>query len=267
MAIVPALTAIKSDHEVRETTEGRRRGGCVAIDAMTDAQICADCAVRHSSLCGALDERELAALNRIGHRRRLDRGETLAWSGDANQVCANLLSGVLKLTASTADGREQGVGVQYPADFVGQPFSEIQEFTVTAVSDAELCVFPRASFSHVLDDNAALERQLLVRTLDMLDASRRQMLMLGRHSAQEKVAAFLLDCAARAQASRATADGPSTFDLPMSRGEIAELLGLTIETVSRQLTNLRAAGIIATPGVRAVTIRDGRALAERAGAV
>jgi CRP/FNR family transcriptional regulator len=235
---------------------------------MTDEQICADCEVRQKSLCGALKDRELAALNRIGRRRHLRRGETLAWSGDVNGSCANLLSGVLKLTASTPDGREQAVGIQYPADFVGQPFAETQEFTVTAVSDAELCVFPRLSFGRVLEEHPSLERELLLRTLGMLEDSRRQMLMLGRHSAMEKVAGFLLDCGARAdsQASRAREQGPFTFDLPMSRGEMAELLGLTIETVSRQLTKLRAAGIIAIPGIRAVTIRNEDALAKFAGA-
>jgi len=235
---------------------------------MSDDPICNDCAVRHASLCGALDDSALVALNRIGQRRRLRRGETLAWSGDTNKSCANLLSGVLKLTTATADGRELSVGIQYPADFVGQPFANTQDYTITAVSDAELCVFPRRPFEGVLEEHAPLERQLLVRTLGMLDDSRRQMLMLGRRSAREKVAGFLLDCTARAgaSASRATADGPITIDLPMSRGEVAELLGLTIETVSRQLTKMRAAGIIAIPSVRTITIRDSAALTEMAGA-
>jgi len=234
---------------------------------MTRDQICSDCAVRHRALCGALGDEELTALNGIGRRRRLRRGEAFAWSGEPNGSCANLLSGVLKLTAATPDGRELAVGIQYPADFVGQPFAETRDYTITAVSDAELCVFPRPPFERVVGDHPPLERQLLLRTLGMLDDSRRQMLMLGRRSAQEKVAGFLLDCAARAgsKASRAYADGPLTIELPVSRGEMAELLGLTIETVSRQLTKLRAAGIIATPGVRTITIRDSAALAERAG--
>ena len=232
---------------------------------MTKDQICADCTVRRISLCGALADPELAALNQIGRRRYLRRGETLAWSGEANNSCANLLSGVLKLTASTPDGREQAVGIQYPADFVGQPFADTQEFTITAVSDAELCVFPRIPFERILEEHAQLERQLLLRTLGMLGDSRRQMLMLGRHSAQEKVAGFLLDCGSRAgeQASRASATGPLTFDLPMTRGEMAELLGLTIETVSRTLTRFEREKMLAivTGGVRLLDSPRAEALA------
>lgn len=88
---------------------------------MIPNDICADCAVRDRALCGSLDDSELVALNAIGQRRRVDRGQTIAWAGDEAVVCGNLLSGVLKLVAATADGREQTVGLLYPADFFGQP--------------------------------------------------------------------------------------------------------------------------------------------------
>jgi CRP/FNR family transcriptional regulator len=226
---------------------------------------CADCSVRNRSLCGTLDDRELAALSRIGHRRHVARGETLMWAGDKAAQCGNVLSGALKLTASTADGREQTVSTLYPADFVGRPFANDTTFTVTAVADSELCMFARAPFEQLLDNHVKMERQLLRQTFAALDESRNQMLTLARRSATEKVAGFLLDMAARVKVTRATPDGPATFDLPLNRGQIADLLGLTIETVSRQLTKLKLAGIIGLPGVRAVTIRDEAALRSRAG--
>ncbi|MBR0551253.1 Crp/Fnr family transcriptional regulator [Stakelama marina] len=230
------------------------------------AEPCAHCAVRDRALCSTLSDDELAQLNAIGHRREMERGETLLWAGDDSVVCGNLISGVLKLVAASADGREQIVGLVYPGDFVGQPYVEKAEFTVTALTEAEVCLFPRAPFERALDDHHAMERLLLQRTLQALNTARGRMLSLARSSAQEKVAGFLLDMAERAgtSACRAVPDGPLTFDLPLTRGQIADVLGLTIETVSRQMTRLKVAGVIALPGGRAVTICDRDALQARA---
>lgn len=233
---------------------------------MSVTDICADCAVRDQALCGSLSDRELVALNTLGQRRRVPRGATVMWAGDDSVICANLLSGVLKLVASTADGREQIVGLLYPADFVGQPYAEQADFTVTALTDVELCVFPRLAFERVLEDHARMEHLLLQRTLKALNEARGRMLTLARKSAEEKIAGFLLDMATRAGTTgcRATPTGPLTFDLPLTRGQIADVLGLTIETVSRQMTRLKSAGVIGLPGGRAVTIADQGALELRA---
>ncbi len=235
---------------------------------MLSTRVCTECAVRDRALCGALSDDELVALNSIGARRKVARGETVIWSGDESIICANLLDGILKLSASTSDGREQTVGLLYPADFVGRLYAERAGFTVTALTDAELCVFPRAKFEAVLHDHVRMERLLLQRTFSALEDARGRMLSLARRSATERVAAFLLDMTDRVGSAgcRAVESGPVTFDLPLSRGQIAELLGLTIETVSRQLTRLRAAGVIALPGLRTVTIRDRAALEAQADA-
>jgi CRP/FNR family transcriptional regulator len=227
--------------------------------------ICADCGVRDRALCGSLTDAELETLNRLGRRRHVARNETIAWAGDENLVCANLLSGVLKLTAATADGREQIVGLLYPADFVGRPFAEQVDYSITAVTDAELCLFPREPFERVLADHARMERLLLQRVLAALGDARGRIVALGRGSAAGKVAGFLLDVAERAAATgcRASPNAPLTFDLPLSRGEMADVLGLTIETVSRQIGALKRAGIIKLPGGRAVTLVDAAALRAR----
>lgn len=235
--------------------------------ASDPGQRCGSCIVRTSSLCGSLDQHTLGALAAIGQRHRLVRGETLLWAGEDSPLCYNLLSGMLKLTATAADGREQIVGLHYPSDFVGRPYADTANFTVTALTDATLCAFPRKMFEQALESHAALEHQLLRRTFAALDEARSRMLMLARQSAEERIAAFLLEMADRGEtnACRACADGPVTFDLPLSRGAIADVLGLTIETVSRQMTRLKVAGVIALPGGRAITIRDHAALERRAG--
>ncbi len=226
---------------------------------------CVGCAVRDQALCGSLSDHELESLNRLGRRRHVGKGETIAWAGDENLVCANLLSGVLKLSGGTADGRDQIVGLLYPSDFVGRPFAEQIDYDITALTDAELCVFPREPFERVLADHAGMERLLLQRVLAALDEARGRIVTLGRGSAGGKVASFLLGVAERAAGTgcRAMPGGPLTFDLPLARGEMADVLGLTIETVSRQMTALKRAGIIALPGGRAVTLLDREALVER----
>ena len=229
---------------------------------MAHHDICADCAVRDQALCSSLSDVELGALNTLGRRRKIARGQTLIWAGDESIICANLLSGVLKLVAATPDGREQIVGLLYPADFVGQPYAGQADFTITALTESELCIFPRDAFERVLADHARMERLLLQRTLAALGIARTRIVSLARKSAQEKIASFLLDMALRATATgcRATPGGPMTFDLPLTRGQIANVLGLTIETVSRQMTRLKTAGVIALPGGRTITISDPDAL-------
>ncbi|MEG3089555.1 Crp/Fnr family transcriptional regulator [Sphingomonas sp. PB4P5] len=233
---------------------------------MAHKDLCTDCAVRDEALCGSLNNEELGALNTIGRRQLVARGETVIWAGDESIICANLRSGVLKIVASTSDGREQIVGLLYPADFVGQAYAGLADFTITALTDAELCVFSRAAFQRVLEDHGRMERLLLQRTLAALSAARGRMLSLARKSAEEKIADFLLEMALHATSSgcRATPDGPLTFDLPLTRGQIGAILGLTIETVSRQMTRLKGAGVIGLPGGRAITISDRTALELRA---
>lgn len=230
--------------------------------------LCADCAVRDAALCSSLAEDQLDRLRQLGRSQRIPRGATLLWAGADSQACATLLSGVLKLGATTRDGREQIVGLHFAGDFIGRPYAETIAFTVSALSDAELCVVPRDRFEAVLAENGAMERLLLQRTFAALDATRAQLLILSRNSASEKVAGFILAMAERARGIsdfRAIPGGPATFDLPLTRGQIADLLGLTIETVSRQLTKLKVAGVLALPGVRSVTIRDRAALHACAG--
>lgn len=226
--------------------------------------VCAECAVRDQALCSTLSDTELARLNAISRRQSVAKGSTVMWAGDESVVCGNVLSGVLKMTASTADGREQIVGLLYAPAFVGQPQPGELPFSITALTDSELCIFPRGSFQALLDEHLKMERLLLRRTMSALDEARLRMLLLSRGTAEEKVAGFLLEMLDRfGDADAGATDRPTTIELPLARGQIADVLGLTIETVSRQMTNLRTAGIVALPGGRTVTVLDRERLHER----
>ncbi len=228
---------------------------------------CSGCQVRERALCSTLSDGELARLNAISRQKHIERGATLMWAGDEGVVCGNVIAGMLKMTAFAADGREQIVGLLYPGDFVGRPQAGELPFSIAALTDSHLCIFPRAPFQAMLDDHIAMERMLLRRTMTALDEARHRMLLLGRGTAEEKLAGFLLEMIERSGAvpgGRAITAGEATIDLPLSRGQIADVLGLTIETVSRQMTHLRTAGIIDVPGGRLVEVRDLAALRARA---
>jgi CRP/FNR family transcriptional regulator, anaerobic regulatory protein len=228
---------------------------------------CAHCAVRESAICHALPDLDLDELSRHGRRQSVSRGQTLLWEGDDSLLVGNVIEGVFKLSNSTWDGRDQTLGIAYPSDFIGRPFGAKSYQSVTALTDAKVCTFARSDFDRFAQRNPGLEHKLLQRTLTDLDNARHWMLLLGRKSATERVATFLLEAASRL--SDEPGDGeegaPVPFELPFGRQDIADLLGLTIETVSRQITRLRGEGLIDTPGKRAIVILDRAGLEACAG--
>ncbi|MFO1255799.1 MAG: Crp/Fnr family transcriptional regulator [Sphingomonadaceae bacterium] len=229
---------------------------------------CETCVVRNRAICSSLDAEELKALNNIGRRRTLEPGESLMWEGEDSVLVANVIDGVLKLSTGTEDGREQIVGVVYPSDFIGRPFGSTSGHGVTALTEAKVCVFSRKDFDAFAREHPGLEHKLLQRTLAELDRTRRWMLLLGRKSAGEKLATFLLEMSERLVEPGCTQlpDSPSRrFSLPFSRQQVADVLGLTIETVSRQFTRLKADGLIDLPSRREVIILDREGLMAEAG--
>ena len=189
------------------------------------------------------------------------------WEDDDSLLVANVIEGVLKLTTSTEDGREQIVGVAYPSDFIGRPFGPTSKASVVALTDARVCVFSRNDFDRFARQHPELEHKLLERTLAELDRTRSWMMLLGRKTAPEKIATFLLEMSERLDDSGcAPAKGPARrFSLPFSRQQVADVLGLTIETVSRQFTKLKNDGVIELPSRREVEIVNRPALLALAG--
>lgn len=227
---------------------------------------CSSCIVRNRAICASLTPDELAMLGRMGRRQRVKAGHTLLWEGDDAPVVANVLEGVLKLVVAASDGREQIVGVVFPSDFIGRPFGRESPYSVTAMTDAEVCIFNRNSFDDFAGAHPDLQQKLLRRTLDELDRARHWMMLLGRKSASEKVASFLLEMADRLSGQGCDADGAlGAFELPFGRQQIADILGLTIETTSRQLTRMKGDGLLALPSRREIVIRNRAAMEAMAG--
>lgn len=224
-------------------------------------QTCSQCPVREAAICHSLSTEALDQLGRTGRRQTLRAGQTLLWEGEEALLVGNVVEGILKLSASMADGRDQMLGIAFPGDFIGRAFGARSQHSVTAVTDAAVCTFRRSEFDDLARRNAALEHELLERTLAELDHLRKWLQVLGSMTASERIAVFLIEMASRLCSEDET--GSMRLTLPISRQEIADLLGLTIETVSRQFTHLRMRQIIGTPDRRTVVIRDRRALAAR----
>lgn len=229
---------------------------------------CQTCVVRNRAICADLDGDELGVLNTIGRRRNLQAGEQLLWEGEDAVLVANVIDGVLKLSNSMEDGREQIVGLVYPSDFIGRPFGATTPYGVEALTDSRVCVFARKDFDKFAREHPRLEHKLLERTLTELDRTRKWMLLLGRKSAEERLATFLMEISQRmdpATCSDPDPDAHRVFEIPFSRQQVGDVLGLTIETVSRQFTKLKRDGVIDLPSRRSVEILDRFELEARAG--
>jgi CRP/FNR family transcriptional regulator len=219
---------------------------------------CSQCVVRNRAICAGLEPDELDALGQLGRKQRVTRGQTVVWEGDDSVVVANVIEGVLKVSMSISDGREQIVGLVFASDFIGRPFGQQSPYSVTALTDAELCIFPRSTFDGFARQHPELEHKLLRRTLTELDRAHEWMLLLGKKTATERIATLLLEMSARLGETGCSADKNALdrFELPLDRQQMGDVLGLTIETVSRQLSLLKANGVINLPDRRTVAIQD-----------
>jgi CRP/FNR family transcriptional regulator len=222
---------------------------------------CDKCPVRNRALCGSLSADELKVLAKISHRKHFDAGQIILTDDETPDYFANVLSGVVKLTKMLPDGREQIVGLQFSSDFLGRPLKSRAPYFAEAATPVELCCFSKAEFEKLLVVTPSIERRLFENTLSELDAARDWILILGQKTAQEKVASFIHLLARRAMQSgceHAPPSGPREvrFVLPLTRAEIGDFLGLTIETVSRQMTRLKSQGFIKLDGLRTIIVPD-----------
>lgn len=225
---------------------------------MVSTLACETCPVRDRAACSALSFEERAKLAKIGRQREVRRGETVMAAGDENIACATLVSGALKIASYDSEGSERILSLVHPAGFVGEMFAPLAHYDIVALTDSRLCVFSRTEYEAAVEQYPALGNALLRRSAADLFETRSLVDLMGRRSAEVRVAG-LVEAFAKA-ASDSPCHLASDFELPLTRGEMAGLLGLTIETVSRQLSRLEKQGVIKRQGARGVEIRDAPAL-------
>jgi CRP/FNR family nitrogen fixation transcriptional regulator len=201
---------------------------------------------------GQLDT--LVAFEAIGSRRSLARNEEIFAEGDPADCWYKVVSGTVRLCKLLADGRRHITEFYFGGDCFGFENMPERLFSAEAVSDVVVMRYPRRATERLIDESPGLARGLRDMTLCDLANAQIRMLMLGRMSAPERVATFLLDMFERRDATRA-------LDLPMSRNDIADYLGLTIETVCRVMSAFKRSGAIGIPTPHRIELRDRAALA------
>ncbi len=234
--------------------------------AIAEPKTCGECPIRHRAVCAKCETDELAMLEQIKYYRSFEAGQTVLWSGDKMGFVGSVVSGIASLTQTMEDGRTQMVGLLLPSDFVGRPGRDSVPYDVVATSDMVMCCFRKKPFEDMLNRTPHIAHRLLEMTLDELDAARDWMLVLGRKTAREKIASLLTIIARRdASLNMGGESNVLVFDLPLTREAMADYLGLTLETVSRQMSALKRDGVIVLEGKRHVTIPDFDRLLEEAG--
>ncbi len=228
---------------------------------------CKSCPIRHSAVCAECDADELAILEQVKSYRTYAPGEAIASAGEPLDHLSSLVTGCATMSRTLEDGRRQSVGLLLPADFIGRPGRNVSLYDIEAVSEVTLCRFERLQFEKLVRNTPHIAARLLTMTLDELDAAREMAVTLGRRTAREKIASFLVSLARRQSAATklSVPKAPVVLHLPLSRHEIADHLGLTIETVSRQLTMLRKTGVIGMVDSRDIAIPDFERLQLEAG--
>ncbi|MFM7084469.1 MAG: Crp/Fnr family transcriptional regulator [Hyphomicrobium sp.] len=226
-------------HETDSTTEDKPTPPCTRI-------------------VDACEKAEKSILPNLAHHKILPQGHIILHESAALTSVAQILSGIVKLSKTLADGRQQIVGLRFASDFLGSPFKETSPYNAETITEVHLCSYDRTKFEQGLKNNRGIEHRLFQNTLDELDEAREWMLLLGRKYAGEKIASFLLMVAERTDKLQLgnSLSTPATFALPLTRAEIADYLGLTIETVSRQISELKAKNIISLHTNRVVSILD-----------
>lgn len=231
-----------------------------------ESQECGTCPIRQRAVCARCEEDELKQLDEIKYYRSFEAGQTVVWAGDRMEFVASVVTGIAALTQTMEDGRTQMVGLLLPSDFVGRPGRDWSTYNVIATTDLVMCCFRKKPFEQMMVQSPSIAHRLLEMTLDELDAAREWMLVLGRKTAREKIASLLSIIARRdAALKQGLTDGPMVFDLPLTREAMADYLGLTLETVSRQMSALKKDGVIQLEGKRRVTVLSLPKLMEEAG--
>lgn len=173
-------------------------------------------------------------------RREFDRGQGIYAEGDPADFCFRIVTGSVRMVELDEDGRRQITDFLLPGDLLGFESLAVHHLSAEAITDAVLRCYPRRAVDLLAEKDCALGRGLHDAVLRSLRRAHGKMFLLGRASAGERIAAFLMEMAARAPT-----DG-GRVELPMTRADIADHLGLTIETVSRIMARLGRDGVIAS---------------------
>ncbi|MGO8916088.1 MAG: Crp/Fnr family transcriptional regulator [Stellaceae bacterium] len=241
-------------------TETSRNAGSSAR-AHTHTHSCDNCAARALSICAAMRTEDLGRLAASRVHQHVAAGETFLDEGEAATHFFNIVEGAVKVFKLMPDGRRQITGFLFAGDLLGLAFNDSYTYSAEAITPVKICRFPRKQLDRLLDEFPKMERRLLAIASNELAAAQEQMMLLGRKTAHERIASFLLSLARRAERY---GSGGDRVHLPMTRTDIADYLGLTTETASRVFTSLKKRGYIELETAGVVHLADRSTLEELA---
>lgn len=192
----------------------------------------------------------------LGSSRVFVKGEAIFSAGAPAEMFYQVMSGAVRTSQLLRDGRRQIDAFHLPGDIFGIETAEAHRFNAEAIETSTILAYPRSRLDDLVSEGNGFAEQILAAMMQSLERARDHMLLLGRKSAVEKIATFLLDLSQRLS-------GSGRIELPMSRTDIADHLGLTIETVSRTLTQLERDGVIQVPAHRRCIILRDRSILQR----
>ena len=202
---------------------------------------CTVCKIRSYSFCRCLPDEKLKVFSEISTEKQFIDKKTIFLQQENAKNLYNITKGNVKIYRLLSDGRIQIIGFLYPGDFFGSYKKQRYNYSAEAVGQVRTCVFEQESLDNYLEKNIVLAKELLHMTSHELTLAQDRMEVLGKMKASERVAKFILNISDQ-RARIGWQNNP--ISLPMTRQDIADYLGLTLETVSREFTKLKTSNII-----------------------
>lgn len=201
----------------------------------------------------------LALLRDVASALKFARNETIVQEGDPAHYVFRIVSGTVRLCRHTPDGRRHISDFALPGDLFGVFGGSVQAFTAEAVGEVQVVSYPRAHLDRLAEREPRFRANILVHLSAHLLDAQTHTFVLGCRSAKERLASFFIRLA-----ERTGAIDSGRLELAMGRQDIADHLGLTIETICRAVTSLKNDGVIAVPGLHQIVLRNIEALCELA---
>jgi len=214
---------------------------------------CATCEIRSYSFCRCLKDDQLNIFSKISSEKEFKNKQTVFLQEEESKNLYNITQGNIKIYKLLRDGRIQIIGFLYPGDFFGSYKKGKYNYSAESIGNVKLCVFKQEVLDNYLEKNMNLAKELLHMTSHELTLAQDRIGVLGKLNANQRMAAFILNIS-KQRARIGWQDNP--ISLPMVRQDIADYLGLTLETVSRELTKLKTSNLIKVLSSSQIYLRD-----------
>lgn len=201
---------------------------------------CSHCPVRNMSFCNVLDNQALEEFSALSKTKSFSDGQVIFSEGKTNDYIGSIMQGIVKVYKLLDDGRQQIISLGFPGDMMGNIIDDNYNYFAEAVGDVKVCFYQVSRINNFAESNPQIYHSILSKTTEQLNHAREWLLLLGRKTAIEKIASFLLLLSEHHKGKKLE----EAFKVPLKRQEIADFLGLTIETVSRNFSSLKSQQLI-----------------------